>query len=267
MRGFFDWLASPPERGGVSGGLDALASFNHPGRDGARFDGFSLDPTVMRRVVAMEVFNRHDDYLFEGTDAGEPSPIVQCLNEGWAVGLSGVSDEHGAAWGTREGVGRTGLWVRSLDRPGVRQALLSRRFFATRVSGLRLDAAANGVPMGGRLALTGGQLRVELDVDRGPAWAGKRLLVQVLTAGDRMPTILDEVEMRIPQEDTGASPLAFKMWVSASETPWVVLRLTDPTLPPDPRAVGAFARAGEAVAYASPFFIGPPPRRPAGCRP
>jgi hypothetical protein len=36
---------------------------------------------------------------------------------------------------------------------------------------------------------------------------------------------------------------------------WVVLRVTDPSGPPDPRATGDWARLGRAIAYASPFWL------------
>ena len=36
---------------------------------------------------------------------------------------------------------------------------------------------------------------------------------------------------------------------------WVVLRVTDPAGPPDPRAPGEWARLGRGIAYASPFWL------------
>ena len=42
-----------------------------------------------------------------------------------------------------EGKGRTGLWVAEHTRAGVKAAMLARRFFATRTSGLRVDATAS----------------------------------------------------------------------------------------------------------------------------
>jgi hypothetical protein len=38
---------------------------------------------------------------------------------------------------------------------------------------------------------------------------------------------------------------------------WLVVRVTDPARPADPRATGAYSSAGEAIAYASPFFLDP----------
>ncbi|MGH3101524.1 MAG: CehA/McbA family metallohydrolase, partial [Thermoleophilia bacterium] len=133
MSRFWRWLEGP--------GDDGLAGFNHPGTGRLRFDNFGYRPAMARRLVSLELFNKLDDYLLKGTDRGRQSPLNQCLNAGWRVGLLGVTDEHGADWGHPEGKGRAGLWVRELTRAGVLEALAARRFFASRVKGLRVDAA------------------------------------------------------------------------------------------------------------------------------
>ncbi|MGH2813826.1 MAG: CehA/McbA family metallohydrolase, partial [Actinomycetota bacterium] len=133
MGRFWRWLEGP--------GDDGLAGFNHPGTGRLRFDNFGYRPAMARRLVSLELFNKLDDYLLKGTDRGRQSPLNQCLNAGWRVGLLGVTDEHGADWGHPEGKGRAGLWVRELTRAGVLEALAARRFFASRVKGLRVDAA------------------------------------------------------------------------------------------------------------------------------
>jgi len=248
------WLAEPAP-GNPSPRLASLAGFNHPGREPGCFSGFAFDRAVARRLVSFEIFNREEDYLFEGTDAGRPSPLVECLEAGWRPGLTGVSDEHGTNWGFEAGKGRTGLHVRSLTRSGVHAALLDRRCYATRLAGLRLDAAAGRTPMGGLLAHGRGPVRFQLDVDRGPRWWGRRLLVQVLRPGRPMPVVAESVEVRVPRPDQPA--LAFDVGVDAEDGSWVVLRVTDPAGPADPRARGEFVAAGDAVAYTSPFYLAP----------
>ena len=246
--GLFDWLARPPGATLLGGGSDGLASFNHPGRDGMWFDDFRYDPAVAERVVAMEIFNRDEDYLFEGVDQGRRSPLVACLEAGWRVGLSGVTDEHGHSWGREEGLGRTGLWVRTLTRAGVREALRARRFYATRVSGLRLDAVANGARMGQVVGRHPSGIRIKLDLDRGPEWIGKPLLVQFLGPGEVLPTLLDVVPFDVPSP---GRTLELRL---GGFDDWFVLRVTDPDEPADPRAPGPWARFGRAIAYSSPFF-------------
>ncbi|WP_433828214.1 DUF3604 domain-containing protein [Actinoplanes sp. CA-015351] len=90
-----------------------------------------------------------------------------------------MTDEHGTEWGCPEGEGRTGIWAAENTRNAVLAAMRARRFFATRVSGLRLDATAAGVRMRGTLPLTSGDVRFAVDLDRGPDWLGKPLKIQV----------------------------------------------------------------------------------------
>jgi hypothetical protein len=241
MSRFFDWLA---ERGGV-------ASFNHPGREPKRFNDFGFTAAARDQLVGLEMFNRGDDYLFARWHDGQDSPLVACLNAGWRTGLTGVTDEHGPAWGHPEGLGRSGLWVTENTRQGVLEAMRARRFFATRVSGLRLDATANGVRMGGSLPIARGDVRLAVDLDRGPTWTGKPLRVQVLRPGTDAPRVVDVI-------DTDAGELVeFTVPVDVADGDWVVLRISDPAEPnpnpgPDGHPCNDFG-----VAYASPWWLGP----------
>ncbi|HEY7873740.1 MAG TPA: hypothetical protein VIG64_01330 [Actinomycetota bacterium] len=259
---FYRWLLSDPNDPAFPGGLDGIAGFNHPGREVGRFGYFKLEPALRDRLVSVEVFNRRDDYLFEGTDQGVQSPINQCLNAGWKVGLLGVTDEHGKDWGYPDGKGRTGLWVKSLDRNGVREAMQARRFFSTRLRGLRVDASANGVQMGSHIAHTQGPVEFKIDIDRGPEFWGLPLKVQVLQSGTYMPTVVDSFDFTYPAAD--APVPTFTTDVDVANGEWIVLRITDPSSPPDGRATGEWATFGNAIAYASPFFMtrpkGPKPR-------
>jgi hypothetical protein len=243
-------------------GTDGLAGFNHPGTGRLRFDGFGYRPAMAQRLVSLELFNKLEDYLLKDTDRGKESPLNQCLNVGWRVGLMGVTDEHGADWGRPEGKGRAGLWLRELTRAGVLEALAARRFFASRVKGLRLDAALTSVAgagererarMGTAVTHPGGPVRVEVDLDRGEAWEGRRLGLQVLRPGDRLPAQAAAVEVDLP--GPGAPVTALELDLDPADGDWVVLRVTDPTAPPDPRATGDWARQGRAIAYASPFWL------------
>jgi hypothetical protein len=255
IQAFMRWLCGDRVVAELGGGADGLASFNHPGRDGMWFDDFRYSSGAADRVVAMEIFDRDEDYLFEGTDRGRTSPLVECLDAGWRVGLTGVTDEHGDAWGRQEGLGRTGLWVRELSRAGVREALRARRFYATRVSGLRVDATANGVRMGRYVRRHPSGTSVRLDIAHGPEWVGKPLLVQLLGPGRPMPSLFDVVPVEVP-------PIGVGLRVEFGWFPeWTVLRISDPELPPDARATPPWDSFGAAIAYASPFYAGSTLRR------
>ena len=259
MKGFYDWLsaASSPVLGG---GSDGIVGFNHPGREGGRFGFFGFDQRIVDRVVSIEMFNRGEDYLFEGVPE-TVSPLVECLDAGWRVGILGVTDEHGVNWGEPRDKGRTGVWIPAgaFTRDGVVAGMRSRRFFATRERGLRVDATANGVPMGGTLAgFTAGPITFVLDIDKGTEWAKMPVRIQVLQTGSPLPTVLREHDVEIPK--ARQKPVELTVLVDRDDGDWVVLRITDPAREADDRAPAgsAYAASGRAIAYASPFYLGTP---------
>ena len=262
MAGLHDWLAGPAP------GPDSIFGLNHPGREIYRFDDFRHDPRLTDRLVSMEMFNRVDDYLFEGYGSGAVSPLVQCLAAGWRPGLLGVSDEHGIRWGFEPERGRAGLWVREWSRAGLREALRARRFYATREPGLRLDVVASvgaeETRLGGELAVPAGTRQVELavDVDGGPSWSGRAVEVQVLTTGITAPTVLAVQQARSGEVATVVVDLQGE-W-EADEAPWLVVRVADPTahnLQPGPSGHPCNNRA---LAYASPVRLVRAGRTPSG---
>jgi hypothetical protein len=212
-----------------------------------------LGPSIRDRVVSLEIFNRREDYIFEGTGSVAQSPLNECLNAGWRVGLAGVTDEHGTDWGHPEGKGRTGLWVTDLTRAGVREAMAARRFFATNQRGLRVDATANGVRMGTPQDHPSGPMTFALDIDRGAEWVGKELMVQVLRSGERLPAVQENRIVVVPSSEQ--SVITFTTDIDRADGDWVVLRITDPAGQPDGRADATWASFGPAVAYASPFYL------------
>jgi hypothetical protein len=225
MSGFYDWLQADPSSPILGGGRDGIVGFNHPGREAGRFGFFTFDSRIADRVVSVEMFNRGEDYVFEGVPS-TISPMVEWLDAGWRVGFTGVTDEHGTNWGEPEGKGRTGLWIAedAFTRAGVRAAMESRRFFATREHGLRVDATANGAPMGSAVAHTSGPLSFALDIDKGTDWIGHALRVQVLQTGAPLPTVIHEQDVVVPGADDRAPE-------------------------------GPYRSAGRAIAYASPYFL------------
>ena len=259
MRAFYEWLRQPVNTPGIGGGFDGIAGFNHPGREQGRFGYFAPDSRLDGQIVSLEMMNRGEDYIFEGTDEGFPSPMVDCLNKGWKVGLLGVTDEHGTDWGTPLGKGRGGVYVENLTRSGVKDAMKARRFFATRERGLRIDASANGARMGSALTHSSGPVRFQLDIDKGTDWYGRPLSVQVLRPGTIMPTVAHVESVVVPvNEGAGAEPvISFDVPIDTSEGGWVVLRVSDPARNPDGRADSTWKSFGYAVAYTSPFFLKP----------
>ncbi|QXE35638.1 CehA/McbA family metallohydrolase [Streptomyces sp. GMY02] len=241
MNSLYNWLGS---RNGVAG-------FNHPGREAGRFNNFAYVAAAREKMVSVEMFNRGDDYLFDGWADHGSSHLNACLNAGWRTGITGVSDHHGTEWGHPEGVGRAGLWVTENTRAGVLEALRARRFFASRFSGLRLDATANGVRMGGDLPLASGDVRFAVDLDRGAVWAGKPLNVQVLRPGTDAPDVADVIET------TSGSLVEFTVPLDVEDGAWVVLRVSDPSQPNGQPGPAGHPCNDLGVAYSSPWWLVP----------
>lgn len=257
MQPFLSWLAREPGLL-LDGGADGLAGFNHPGREPGRFQEFYYDERVRDRVVSLEMFNRTDDYLFEGFAGGSSSPLVACLNAGWRTGIAGVTDEHGTDWGFPEGKGRTGLWVTEHSRAGVKRAMRQRRFFATRTSGLRLDATATprrGKPvrMGGTLPLRGGKgvvtLRIDLARDR--SWRGRRLAAQVLRPGTEVPEVVAVEEFPV------GPVLELRTRVDVADGDWLLVRISDPDEPNATPGPDGHPCNDLGIAYTSPWWVEP----------
>jgi hypothetical protein len=253
---FYDWLSSPPDRP-LGGGNDGIACFNHPG-DFGDFEGWRFHDGAARRVTMIEAFNtnnyRQADFFWSGEENGLQNTFNGCLNAGWRVGFTGVSDEHSGVY-RRPGMARGGLWVSSLSRDGVRAALKTRRSFATLEPGLRLDASASGRPMGSAFAHASGPIVVQLDIARTPDWTGKALTIEVVGRGSTIPSMLEKIPFVVPAPDQ--PPVTFTLDISRADTDWFFLRITDADRPKHPHAKPPFDQSGGAMAYASPWFLDP----------
>jgi hypothetical protein len=99
-------------------------------------------------------------------------------------------------------------------------------------------------------------VRIEVDLARGEAWEGRRLGLQVLRPGERLPAQAAAVEVALP--GPGEPVVSLELDLDPADGDWVVLRVTDPAEPPDPRTTGEWVAQGRAIAYASPFWLDHP---------
>jgi PHP domain len=149
MQAFYEWLSGAQPIPGA----EVLASFNHPGREVLCFDGCVFASPVDQRIVALECFNRGDDY---------GDMYFHALDRGWHVGAIGVSDHHGDDWGN-PAFPRAGILAPALTLPQLQGALMARRVFATRSPTLALLVMGGKQLMGARLHLQPGDgLRVDV---------------------------------------------------------------------------------------------------------
>jgi PHP domain len=149
MRAFYEWLTKAQPLPGAQ----VLASFNHPGREVGCFDGCTFAPALDDRIVALECFNRGDDY-------GEA--YFRALDRGWHVGAIGVSDHHNDDWGN-PAFPRAGILAPTLTLSQLQTALMARRVFATRSPTLALLVMGPDGLMGSRLQL-GSSQPLKIDV-------------------------------------------------------------------------------------------------------
>lgn len=235
MESFWVWLATPPELGG---GGDGLGVFNHPGREDQlesslpngdpayAFDDFAYRPDADQRMVGIETFGKGGDAYDADHNAPAGGWYAYALDKGWHLGPVGAEDEHGTNWARPERA-KTVLVARDRSETALREALLARRFYALAQhhNDLRLSFAADGEPMGARLARSPGA-RVTLQ-GRVTAGAGAHRL-EVVTAGG---AVLRAQHGRVVSAVVAAQP----------QERWYYLRVLD--------------AAGAPIAYSAPVWI------------
>ncbi|MFY9586802.1 MAG: twin-arginine translocation signal domain-containing protein, partial [Actinomycetota bacterium] len=115
IRPFYNWLAASPDTRLTEGGSDGVACFNHP-NDFGDFEKWTYHAGAAARVTMFEAFNTNgydEPDFFWYSERGRPNAMNACLNAGWRVGFTGVSDEHSTEY-RQPGAARGGLWVPAL---------------------------------------------------------------------------------------------------------------------------------------------------------
>ncbi len=184
MDTFYRWLATRPESGG---GLDGLATFNHPGAKklqavggsdpGVNWNDFAYVPEADRQMVGVEVYNDDDHY---------GDYYARILDKGWHVGAIGAEDlghKRANDWGGPSWA-KTVILSKDRSPAALREAMQARRFYAVRTPDTRLGFTVDGAVMGTRLSRRPG---AALDLAASAASTGRTgLTLEVVTSGGQV---------------------------------------------------------------------------------
>jgi hypothetical protein len=137
---------------------DAVAFFNHPGREnGANREFEHFQTTPSNKFVGMELWNKtvgfstfyyNDGYY---TNDGGKNFFNEALTRGWKIGASGSDDNHTATWGT-DTDSRMAVLSKSKTRASIFEALKAKRFYSTLDKNLSLSFEINGNQMGSTMS-------------------------------------------------------------------------------------------------------------------
>lgn len=129
----------------------AIGSFNHPMWHAADFDGYvGWSPERDAHMDMLEVYNWGDDIGDGAWETWSLDSYVRCLDAGWHVMPTAVSDAHYVDWDTTTAPYefRSVLLAPKLTRAGLFAAMRARRGYATMDKNLRIDFKVGGAIMG-----------------------------------------------------------------------------------------------------------------------
>ncbi len=119
----------------------AVGQFNHP-YDEEYFhnwyDFYYGGLAVDQRISLIEADGFHEEY---------EDGYIRALEKGWHVAPVGNQDNHGWDWGTKD-ARRAGVWVESLTRDNVLDAMRNRRCFSATDVDASIMIKGNGALMG-----------------------------------------------------------------------------------------------------------------------
>lgn len=135
---------------------DALAQFNHPGREPLVFNNLTLDLDVFNNFFAIETGNKN-----AGNNSGFYLPYYyQALINGWRVAPTNNQDNHVLSTNSH----RTVIIAPALTREDILDALRQRRFYSSDDPDLKLTFRYGNYHMGSTIVRTPGVFRFDVTV-------------------------------------------------------------------------------------------------------
>ncbi len=148
MYWFYRWLAERPE---------ALAQFNHPGREPLKFNCFALETDVQDNMCALEtgnkdVGNNDEEYL---------NYYHEVLDKGWKVAPTSNQDNHSLATNSH----RTVVIARELSRDGISEAMRSRRMYSSDDPNIKITYHYQDKWMGSEIAVDAAAVTLTINIE------------------------------------------------------------------------------------------------------
>jgi len=133
---------------------DALAQFNHPGRESGIFDDLALYDAALDNFFAIETGNKD-----VGNNDLEYFPYyITALDKGWKVAPTSNLDNHTPTANSH----RTAIVASELTRQGLLDAMKERRVYSTDDPDIRVILKSGGTFMGSAAASTGAAHELKL---------------------------------------------------------------------------------------------------------
>ncbi len=193
----YDWLIAN----------NAIAEFNHPGRELGVFDDLALEPAVASNMFAIETGNKGD-----GNALGEFLPYyIQALDNGWHVAPMSNQDNHTLEMNSHRSV----FWATELTRESLVQAMRDRRFYSSDDPDVEVMFRSEATVLGGTVTMAApGQVEFQIKVvDNEPI---RKL--ELITGGGQVAAVLEPVP--------GTTRLTWFHTVDVSADAWFFLKVT-----------------------------------------
>jgi len=192
----YDWLE---ER-------DALAQFNHPGRENGVFNDLDYEEYMSDNMFAMETGNKGD-----GNNDGEFLPYyVQALDRGWHIAPTSGQDNHSLSLNSHRSV----FLAPALSRESLLNAMRARRFYSSDDPNMAIAFRCGDAWLGDTVTTSAGPMTFQIKVtDDEPIEK-----LELITAGGAVAAEFTPTE--------GATSAVWHPEIALTSSGWYFLKVT-----------------------------------------